>query len=132
MENGLERPALSLYSDHVWPCSRRGFQWHCVLATKSCAILCDPIDYNSPGFSVYGSFPGKHTRVGCHFLLQKMLPDPGIKPALASGFFTTEPPGKPFSGILHQIALGQRVNFGLNYFPQSLAQCLSYGRPQKY
>ena len=31
------------------------------------------------------------------------LPDPGIKPlspALAGGFFTTEPPGKPV-GILH-------------------------------
>ena len=33
------------------------------------------------------------------------LPDPGIKlsslmsPALAGGFFTTEPPGKPFSYI---------------------------------
>ena len=31
----------------------------------------------------------------CHFLLQGKLPDPGIKPAspaLAGGFFTTEPP----------------------------------------
>ena len=29
------------------------------------------------------------------------LPDPGIKPAfpaLAGGFFTTDPPGKPFEG----------------------------------
>ena len=37
--------------------------------------------------------------MGCHFLLQD-LPQPGIKhkpfvsPALVSGFFTTEPPGK--------------------------------------
>ena len=31
------------------------------------------------------------------------LPDPGIEPvspALAGGFFTTEPPGKPHKGIL--------------------------------
>ena len=35
---------------------------------------------------------------GCHFFLQGNLPDSGIKPvshALAGGFFTTEPPGKP-------------------------------------
>ena len=41
--------------------------------------------------------PGKHTEVGCHFLLQGNLPHPGIilrSPALAGGFFTTEPAGK--------------------------------------
>ena len=40
-------------------------------------------------------FPGKNTGVGCHFLLQGIFPDPGIKPAspaLAGEFFTTEPP----------------------------------------
>jgi len=34
------------------------------------------------------------------------LPDPGIKPvspALAGGFFTIEPPGKPLSGIFSSI-----------------------------
>ena len=40
-------------------------------------------------------FPGKNDRVGCHFLLQGGLPDPGIEPtslvslALAGKFFTT-------------------------------------------
>ena len=36
--------------------------------------------------------------MGCHFLLQGDLPDPGIKlvpPALAGGFLTTDPGGKP-------------------------------------
>ena len=36
--------------------------------------------------------------MGCHFLSPGDLPDPGIEPvspALAGGFFTTEPPGKP-------------------------------------
>ena len=40
-------------------------------------------------------FPSKNTVVGCHFLLQGS--DSRIEPkspALASGFFTTEPPGK--------------------------------------
>ena len=44
--------------------------------------------------------PGKNTRVGCHFLLQGNLPNPGIKPessALAGRFFTTEPLGKPLA-----------------------------------
>ena len=38
--------------------------------------------------------PGKHTGVGCHFLLQGNLPDPGIEtlsPALAGRFFSFEP-----------------------------------------
>jgi len=45
-------------------------------------------------------FPSKNTGVGYHFLLQD-LPDSGIEsvspasPALASGFFTLEPLGKP-------------------------------------
>ena len=45
-------------------------------------------------------FPGKNTRMGCHFLLQGNLPNPGtepkppVSPALAGGFFTSEPPGK--------------------------------------
>jgi len=41
-----------------------------------------------------------NTRVGCHFLLQGNLPDPGTKstsPALAGRFFTTEPLGKTIS-----------------------------------
>ena len=38
---------------------------------------------------------GKNTGVGCHFLLQGIFPNPGIKPgslvslAFGSGFFTT-------------------------------------------
>ena len=39
--------------------------------------------------------PGKNTGVGCHFLSTGDLSGPGIKPALACGFFTTELPGKP-------------------------------------
>ena len=60
------------------------------------------MDCSPPGSSVHGVFSGKNTGVGCHFLLQGNLPDPGIEPislaspALAGGFFTTEPPGKTF------------------------------------
>ena len=47
------------------------------------------------------SFPGKNTGEGCHFLLQGIFPTQGLNepasPALAEGFFTTEPPEKPKS-----------------------------------
>ena len=41
--------------------------------------------------------PGKNPGVGCHFLLQGIFPTQGSNPspALAGGFFTAEPPGKP-------------------------------------
>ena len=71
------------------------------LVTKLRPTLCDPMHCSLPGSSVHGIFPGKNTGVGCHFLLQGNLPDPGIKPtspaspALAGGFFIIESPGKP-------------------------------------
>ena len=41
----------------------------CAIA-QSCPTFCDPVDYSLPGSSVHGIFPGKNTRMGCHFLLQ--------------------------------------------------------------
>ena len=52
------------------------------LATQSCPTLCDPIDSSPPGFSVHGDFPGKNTGVGCHVLLQGILPTQGLNPGL--------------------------------------------------
>ena len=46
-------------------------------------------------------FSGKNTGVGCHFLLQGIFQTQGlnsgspVSPALAGGFFITEPSGKP-------------------------------------
>ena len=66
---------------------------------QSCLTLCDPMNYSPPVSYIHGIFPGKNTGVGCHFLLQGGLPDPGIKlvslasPVLAGSFFTTLPPG---------------------------------------
>ena len=56
------------------------------------------MDCSPPGSSVHGDFPDKNTGVGCHFLLQGNLPDPGIKPrspALQEDSLPSEPPGKP-------------------------------------
>jgi len=58
------------------------------------------MDCSLPDFCPW-DFPGKNTRVGCHFLLPGDIPNPGIKPlssvslASAGTFFNTEPPGKP-------------------------------------
>ena len=54
---------------------------------QSCPTLCDPMDYSLPGFSVHGifyswDFPGKCTRVGCHFLLQGIFPSQGSNSGL--------------------------------------------------
>ena len=57
--------------------------------------------------------------MGCHFLLQGNLPDPGIEPtslALAGRFFTSEPPRKPTIIILAN-----------NYWPLTSAKVLFKG-----
>ena len=69
----------------------------CVLVAQSCPNLCDPMDCSPPGSSVHGVLLAR-------ILEWVAMPssrgssDPGIEPvspALAGGFFTTEPPGKP-------------------------------------
>ena len=41
--------------------------------TQSCPTPCDPMDCRLPGSSVHGIYPGKNTRVHCHFLLQRIF-----------------------------------------------------------
>ena len=67
--------------------------------------LCDLMDCSPARLFCPWDFPGKSNRVECHFLLQGIVSTQGLhlglKPgspaslALAGGFFTTEPPGKP-------------------------------------
>ena len=60
---------------------------------QSCPTLCKP--YEPPRLLCQWDCPAKNTGVGCHFLLQGNLPNPGIEPmslvspALAGRFFTT-------------------------------------------
>ena len=44
---------------------------------QPCPTLCDPIDCSPPGSSVHGDSLGKNTGVGCHALLQRILPTQG-------------------------------------------------------
>ena len=67
---------------------------HCLLRVR----LSGPMDCSPPGSSVYG-FPRQECWSGSPpFPSPGDLPNPGIEPmspALAGGFCTTEPPGKP-------------------------------------
>ena len=68
----------------------------CVNA-RSYLILCDSMDCSPPGSSVHGIFQAR-TLKQVVIPSPGDLPNPGIKPlfpALAGGFFTTVPPGKP-------------------------------------
>ena len=80
---------------NVRPCVKRsggGVQ------SLSCVhLFCDSLDCSLLGSSVHG-FPRQGDQSGLPFPSPVDLPDPEIEPAspaLADGFFTTEPPGKP-------------------------------------
>ena len=79
----------------------------CCLVTKLCLTLLQPhgLQPAKPLFPWY--FPGKNPGVGCHLLLQEILPNPRMEPVspeLAGRFFTTEPPRKPlYVDISHLI-----------------------------
>ena len=73
---------------------------HVCLCAQSCLTLCDPMDCTPPGSSVCGISQARYWSE-LPFPPPGDLPDPGIEPkslassALAGGFFTTAPPGKP-------------------------------------
>ena len=69
---------------------------HACSVTKSSLTLCNPMDWSLPGYPVYGISQARILE-WLPFLPPRDLPDPEIEtasPALAGGFFTTEPPGK--------------------------------------
>ena len=49
---------------------------------QSCPTLCDPMDCSLPDSSVRGDSPGQNTGVGCHVLLQGIVPTQGSNPGL--------------------------------------------------
>ena len=50
--------------------------------TQSCLTLCNPTDCSPTRLLSPWDFPGKSTRVGCHFLLQGIFPTQGSNPCL--------------------------------------------------
>ena len=73
------------------------------------------------------NFPGKNTGVGCHFLLQRVIPTQGSNPYLlqfsytTGRFFITEPPAKPpNSNMLRQMKLC--ITYPNTNLPNSISQ----------
>ena len=48
------------------------------LVSQFCLTLCDPVDYSFPGSSVHGNSLSKNTGMGCHYLLQRIIPTQGL------------------------------------------------------
>ena len=65
-----------------------------------CLNLCDPMDRSPPGPPVHGILQEKYTGVGCHALLQGILPTQGLNLHLSSllhwqvGSLPLVPPGR--------------------------------------
>ena len=70
----------------------------CFLLSRSVVSDSAPVDYRLLGSSVHGTFSKQEYWSGLLFPPPGDLPDPGIELAslaLAGGFFTSEPSGKP-------------------------------------
>ena len=63
------------------------------LVIKLCLMLLQPHGLQPTRLHCPWDFPGKNTGLSCHFLLQGIFPTQGsnLFPALAGGFFTSEP-----------------------------------------
>ena len=109
---------------------------------QSCPILCDPMDYSTPGFSAMG-FPRQEYWNGLPCSPPGDLPDPGIEsasPAVASRFFTIEPSGKHrylyrqclflflvFMTIVEPgFSMFPFTTFLLYYFPRLFSDCIIF------
>ena len=104
----------------------------CAKSPQSCPTLRDSMDCSLPGSSVRGDFPGKSTRVGCHALLQGILPIRGLNLRLLCllrwqvGPLSLVQPGKPcFSGLLTFSFLFQPACLSLTCHSSTL--CFLYG-----
>ena len=54
----------------------------CVLVTRSCPTLCNPMDCSPPDLLCLWDYPGKNTEVDYHSLLQWIFPTQGSNPGL--------------------------------------------------
>ena len=66
-------------------------------STQSCLTLCDLMDCSPPGSSVHGV--SQAIILEWVAIFSGMDPLSPVSPALADGFFTTEPPGKTHQAI---------------------------------
>jgi len=92
-QSSLSTLSNKIATNHTVICRTSYLNSHYHICAQSCLTLCEHMNCSSPGSFVHGIF----YRSGLPFPPPGDLPDPGIEPmspALAGGFFTTEPPGK--------------------------------------
>ena len=113
------------------------------LVTQSCLSLCNPLDCSTPGSSIHEIFSGKNTGVGCHFLLQGIIPSSGTEPTfpvslvLQADFLPAKPLGKPLYFLKQDQFRTQRFCFQNSSFPLlpynlQLIQSLPFNKILKY
>ena len=88
-------------SAHQAPPSMGFSKQECWSRVPLCPTLCDPMDCSLPGSSVHGILQARILKwIAISFSRVPSRPrDQTVSPALADGFFTTEPRGKPFISI---------------------------------
>ena len=85
----------------------------------------EPMEYSPPDSSVHGDFPGKNTRVDCHFLFQGIFPTQGWNLSLLHWQGSSLPlgdQGRPFLYSTWSLLSFRDELFILN----NLRTCLSY------
>ena len=82
-----------------------GYHWcECMLCLSVKSNSLQPHGLQPAKLLCPWNFPGKNTGVGCHFPLRVIFPTQGqnlrlASAALAGGFFSTVPPGKPINDV---------------------------------
>ena len=70
-----------------------------VVVSQSCLTLCDPMDCSPPGSSVRGISQARILEYVAISFSRGSSQTKSASPALAGGFFTPEPPGKPVCNL---------------------------------
>ena len=74
-----------LIEGEVVPAYERGVCVH-TKSLQSCPTLCNPMTIASQAPLVHGNSPGKNTGVGCHVLLQGIVPVQGSSLCVSLGW----------------------------------------------
>ena len=113
----------------------------CVVLSRSVGpTLCNLMACSRPGSSVHRYSPGKNTGMGCHALLQGIVPTHGLNPGLLHGrwilyhlsHWEAHNTGVDILSLLQGIFPTQESNWGLLYCRQILYQLTYQGSPKAY
>ena len=96
----------------------------CYSVAQLCLTRCNSMDHIACQAPLSMGFSRQEYWSGLPFPSPGDLPNPGIKPrspALAGGFFTTEPPGKPIHSVRPSFCLSKSLRFYIacNQYPHS-------------